>query len=87
MEKSKKGRALVTVLIITFMVTLDSSIVNVALPEMAKNLGVDMGGIEWVATGYLLVVSATVMLFGKLGDMYGKARIFQIGVVIFTVGS
>lgn len=86
-NKRKKFSVLVTVLIITFMVTLDGSIVNVALPTMASDLHTTMSGVEWVVTSYLIVVSATVLLFGKLGDMFGKARFFQMGVLLFSLGS
>lgn len=86
-NKRKKLSVLVTVLIITFMVTLDGSIVNVALPTMASDLHTTMSGVEWVVTSYLIVVSATVLLFGKLGDMFGKARFFQMGVLLFSLGS
>lgn len=86
-KKGKQKAILLTVLVMTFMVTLDSSIVNVALPTMAKQLHTSMGGIEWTATGYLVVMCAFVLLFGKLGDMMGKAVVFQIGGLVFTIGS
>lgn len=76
-----------TVLIMTFMVTLDGSIVNVALPVMSSELNASMGDIEWVASIYLVVTCATILIFGRLGDMIGKVRIFQIGVILFTIGS
>ncbi|SHO49355.1 MFS transporter [Anaerocolumna xylanovorans] len=70
-----------------FMSTLDSSIVNVALPTMSKDLSVSSGAIAWVVSIYLIAVSATMLLFGRLGDIYGKTIIFQIGLVVFTLGS
>lgn len=70
-----------------FMSTLDSSIVNVALPTMSKNLSVSSGAIAWVVSIYLIAVSATMLLFGRLGDIYGKTVIFQTGLVVFTLGS
>lgn len=82
-----KWSILFTVLIMTFMVTLDGSIVNVALPVMSGELNASMGDIEWVASIYLVVTCATILIFGRLGDMIGKVRIFQIGVILFTVGS
>ncbi len=69
------------------MTTLDSSIVNVALPTMAKELNTSMAGIEWVVTSYLITICATILLFGKLGDILGKTRIFKFGIGIFTIGS
>lgn len=86
-KESNKWVILFTVLVMTFMVTLDGSIVNVAMPVMAQELNVGMGGIEWVASIYLVISCATILIFGRLGDMIGKVRIFQTGVVLFTVGS
>ena len=87
MKIKKEWAILLTVLPMTFMTTLDSSIVNVALPTMAKELGTTMAGIEWVVTSYLIAICATILLFGKLGDTLGKSRIFKIGVGVFTIGS
>lgn len=86
-KETNKWIILFTILIMTFMVTLDGSIVNVAMPMMARDLSVGMGGIEWVASIYLVVTCATILIFGRLGDMIGKVRIFQTGVVLFTIGS
>lgn len=82
-----KWAILFTVLVMTFMVTLDSSIVNVALPVMQKELGVGLGEIQWVSSIYLLMTCAVLLIFGRLGDIYGKVRFFQVGVVVFSVGS
>ncbi len=69
------------------MSNLDASIVNVAMPVMAKQLNIPMNQIEWVVSLYLIVLSALLLFFGKLGDLYGKIRIFRIGTVVFLVGS
>lgn len=69
------------------MSNLDASIVNVAMPVMAKQLVIPMNQIEWVVSVYLIVVSALLLFFGKLGDMYGKINIFRIGTAIFIIGS
>lgn len=83
----KRWIILFTVLLFTFMATLDGSIVNVALPNMLTELNVNMAGIEWVVTGFLMTVSATILIFGRLGDIKGKTRIFRYGVILFTIGS
>ena len=75
------------IIVITLMVCLDTSIVNVAMPVMATELGVTMAQIEWVATSYLLVVCSALLFFGRLGDILGKALVFQAGVATFTAGS
>lgn len=79
--------ALVVILAMTFMEILDGSIVNVALPSMQRELGVDMASIQWVASIYSIVTCAALLVFGRLGDMFGKVRIFQAGVALFTAGS
>ncbi|WP_461224196.1 MFS transporter [Lacticaseibacillus suihuaensis] len=71
----------------TIMSTLDGSIVNIALPVMAKDLGVPMNQAEWVVSIYLIVICALLLLMGKLGDTLGKIRIFRLGTVLFTIGS
>lgn len=86
-----KGRNLTMILlgigIVTFMSTLDSSIVTVALPVLSKALNTNMSLINWVVTMYLIVMSSTLMIFGKLGDKYGKIKFFKWGTVIFLVSS
>lgn len=78
---------LVSIGLFAFMSNLDASIVNVAMPVMAKQLNIPMNQIEWVVSLYLIVLSALLLFFGKLGDLYGKIRIFRIGTVVFLVGS
>jgi len=78
---------LIAVCMFTFMSTLDGSIVNIALPVMSKDLRIPMNQAEWVVSIYLIVICALLLLFGKLGDTYGKIRIFKIGSILFTVGS
>lgn len=87
--KIYKNRWLILVIVAMqpFMACLDSSIVNVALPVMAKSLSVTMASIEWVVTSYLIVISASILTFGRLGDMKGKTTIFKFGLILFTVGS
>ncbi|AGY75402.1 MFS transporter [Clostridium autoethanogenum] len=83
----KKWLILITVVSATFMSTLDGSIVNVALPDMASKLNVGMSGITWVVTSFLITVAATILIFGRLGDMIGKTKVFKFGVVLFIMGS
>ncbi|WP_072991196.1 MFS transporter [Clostridium cavendishii] len=70
-----------------FMACLDSSIINVALPVMSKDLYTNMAGIQQVVTSYLIVISATILIFGRLGDIHGKTTVFKYGFIIFVVGS
>jgi drug resistance transporter, EmrB/QacA subfamily len=90
MEKENnksKWTVLIIVLMSTFMSTLDGSIVNVALPKMADALNVTTSRIQLVVTSYLIVIAGTVLIFGRLGDMLGKAKMFKFGLGLFTFGS
>ena len=88
-NSSNKNRwsILFIVVMVTFMSTLDSSIVNVALPSMAKALNVSSAGIQLVVTSYLIIISATILVFGRLGDIAGKTKVFKFGIALFTIGS
>lgn len=83
----RRWMVLVITAISTFMSTLDSSIVNVALPVMATSLHVSTGLIAWVVSAYLIAITIFILLFGRLGDLKGQQKIFRIGLIIFTVGS
>jgi EmrB/QacA subfamily drug resistance transporter len=66
---------------------LEATVVNIALPEIGKDLDADVTGLQWVVNGYLLTLAALILLGGSLGDRYGRRRIFNIGVVWFTMAS
>jgi EmrB/QacA subfamily drug resistance transporter len=76
-----------TVLLGAMMSALDVSIVNVALPTLKRTFGVSMPLIEWVAIAYMLALTVFLPLFGKLADIFGWARLYNIGFVVFSVGS
>ena len=63
----------------TFMATLDSSVVNIALPTLTKELGSDLYRIKWVVISYLLVVTCLLLPLGRLSDQVGRKNIFQLG--------
>ena len=71
----------------TFMATLDSSIVNVALPTLAQDLAASVDSAQWVVTSYLLAITSLLLIFGKLGDLGGRKAIFSGGFAVFTAGS
>ena len=62
------------------------SIVNVALPSMQRSLDTDAAGAQWIVNAYLLPLGALVLIGGALGDHYGRKRLFQIGLGVFTLG-
>lgn len=86
-QYKNRGLILVNIVLLTFMACLDSSIVNVALPVMADKFSVGMSSISTVISTYLIAISATVLIFGRLGDIKGKVKIFIIGIAVFTIGS
>lgn len=69
------------------MSNLDSSIVNIAIPVMTRDLHVPASQMEWIVSLYLIVLSALLLLFGKLGDLWGKEKIFKLGTFVFVLGS
>jgi MFS family permease len=70
-----------------FMIMLDNTVVNVALPVMQASLGLDYAQLEWIVTGYALTFGAFMLTGGKLADLYGRRRIFVVGLAIFTLAS
>lgn len=86
-QNRSKWAILVIVVVSTFMSALDGSIVNVALPKMARALHVATSNIQLVPISYLIVITGTVLIFGRLGDIYGKTKLFQFGLGLFTLGS
>ena len=67
--------------------TLDTSIVNVALPTLVQDLETDFATVQWAVLSYLLVITALLIAMGRLGDLVGKKLIFQIGQAVFLIGS
>jgi EmrB/QacA subfamily drug resistance transporter len=66
---------------------LDATVVNVALPKLADDLGASMSGLQWTVNGYTLTLAGFILLGGSLGDHYGRRRVFVIGVVWFATAS
>ncbi|MCE5314496.1 MAG: MFS transporter [Armatimonadota bacterium] len=71
----------------TFMSALDTSIVNIALPIIGKTTKSPVSTIEWVVLIYLITVSSSLLIFGRLADIYGKRNIYMSGQIIFALGS
>ncbi len=69
------------------MASLDSTVVNVALPAIANDLGGGIGGLQWVVDGYLLTLASLILLGGSLGDRLGRRRIFVVGAIWFALAS
>jgi len=70
-----------------FVVGLDNTIVNVALPTIQTDLGASVSQLQWVIDAYTLVVASLLILGGSTADRFGRARVFKIGLALFTAGS
>ena len=70
-----------------FMVVLDVAIVNVALPQMRESLGLSVAGQQWVVNAYTLTFAGFLMLGGRATDLFGRRRVFMIGLAVFTLCS
>jgi EmrB/QacA subfamily drug resistance transporter len=70
-----------------FMIMLDNTVVNVALPSIQRDLGIGLSELEWIVTGYALMFAALMLTGGKLADLLGRRLIFVVGLAIFTVAS
>jgi EmrB/QacA subfamily drug resistance transporter len=69
------------------MVFLDGTVVNVALPDIGRELDASTSALQWILNGYLLTLSALILLGGSLGDRYGRRRVFMLGAAVFTAAS
>src|SRR6058998_881212 len=78
---------LVLICLAQFMVVLDATIVNVALPSIQKDLHLSEGNLQWIVNAYTLVFGGFLLLGGRAGDLLGRKRIFLVGLVIFTTAS
>ncbi|HEY2878654.1 DHA2 family efflux MFS transporter permease subunit [Nocardioides sp.] len=83
----KRGLAMGVLIFASFMDLLDATIVNVALPSIRSDLDASGAQLEWAVGGYLLSFAVLMITGGRLGDMFGRRRLFVTGVIGFTVGS
>ncbi|HEY4386138.1 MAG TPA: MFS transporter, partial [Ktedonobacteraceae bacterium] len=79
--------ALVVVLAATLMSIIDASIVNVAIPSIQTELHTNTAQIQLVVVGYILAYAIGLVTGGRLGDMFGRKRMFQLGMLVFTLAS
>src|SRR5258707_14359010 len=78
---------LVLVCLAQFMVILDATVVNVALPSIQKDLGLSEANLQWIVNAYTLVFGGFLLLGRRAGDLLGRKRLFLAGVVVFTAAS
>ncbi len=86
--QSKAGRWLIAVTVAgSGMAFLDGTVVNVALPDIGRDLNASTSALQWILNGYLLTLASLILLGGSLGDRLGRRRVFQVGVALFTLAS
>src|SRR6267142_479195 len=85
--ENRKWWTLLAVSFGLFMIMLDNTVVNVALPSIQRDLNVSVSSLEWVVNAYFLTFAVLMLTGGKLADMMGRRRIFIFGLVVFTLSS
>lgn len=83
----KKWAPLIVMALALFIVVLDTTIINVSIKAIIDDLHSNLKNIQWVITGYSLVLAAFTITGGKLGDIFGRKRMFMLGAIIFGIGS
>jgi EmrB/QacA subfamily drug resistance transporter len=86
-DENRKWWTLVAVSFGLFMIMLDNTVVNVALPSIREDLGISISELEWVVNAYALTFGVLLLSGGKLADMFGRRRMFIAGLLIFTAAS
>ncbi|MDX6440031.1 MAG: hypothetical protein QOF45_2614 [Gaiellaceae bacterium] len=86
-EARRKWWTLAAVSFGLFMIMLDNTVVNVALPAIQADLGTGLSELQWIVTGYALTFAALMLIGGKLADAYGRRLIFVVGILVFTGAS
>jgi EmrB/QacA subfamily drug resistance transporter len=84
---SSKWWTLAVLCIATFMLLLDVTVVNVALPGIERDLGASFSDLQWVISAYALTLGATLLTAGSIADRFGRRRVFTFGLVLFTLAS
>ncbi|MDO9559299.1 MAG: MFS transporter [Syntrophales bacterium] len=86
-DKRKQIMLIALVSLVSFMITLDYTSLNISLPSIAQYFGVKVGLVAWLPTIYLLIITSSLLGFGKLGDNIGYKKVFMLGVGIFGTGA
>src|SRR5947209_10049672 len=86
-SSSRRRAALIVVCLAQLMIVLDVTIVNVALPSIQRDLHFTQSGLTWVINAFLITFGSLLLLAGRLGDLVGRKRVFQAGMVTFTAAS
>src|SRR5438094_5337470 len=83
----RRWKALFVLALVQFMIIIDITVVNVALPSIQRALGFSGGGLAWVVDGYALMAGGLLLFGGRVGDLFGRRRLFLIGATVFGIAS
>src|SRR5437763_16816615 len=83
----RRWKALAVLALIQFMLILDVTVVNVALPRMQHDLGFSRAGLAWVVNGYVLMAGGLLLLGGRMADVLGRRRLFLLGIGLFAAAA
>lgn len=83
----RPGLTLLAVALATFMSYLDNNIINVAIPAIERDLHLTTSGLEWIVSSYILVFASLLLAGGRLADVWGRKRVFLVGLAVFTASS
>ncbi len=86
-DENRKWWTLGAMCLALFMVMLDNTVVNVALPSIQRDLDTSISGLEWIVNGYTLSFAVLLAVGGRMGDIFGRRRMFIFGVIVFTLAS
>src|SRR3954452_13168770 len=86
-DERRRRLGLISVLLGQFMLLIDGTVVNVALPVIQADLHLSGPRLTWVTSSYLIAFGGLLLLFGRLGDLIGRRRIFMLGLGLFTAAS
>src|SRR3954454_903187 len=86
-EDNRRWWTLVAMCFALFMIMLDNTVVNVALPSIQRDLHADLSSLEWTINAYTLSFAVLLVTGGRLGDIFGRRRMFLAGVMIFALSS
>ncbi len=85
--RTKRWAILAVLGLFFFMVIVNGTIVTIAIPQISRQLAVATSATTLIVSIYLIVICATLMLFGQFGDKFGRTNVFKVGTLVFLIGS
>ena len=87
MNPKQRNLILLSIVLCPFITQVDTGMVNLALPSISNEFGITSSAVTWISSLYIVLISATVLLFGKLGDSYGHFKVLKTGMIVFTIAT